>query len=142
MAFEDTHYSEFIITSSGPSSAVHFTTGYSEASRVESKQYYVIDSHTGIHMDQYWSGTGLLKLRPCTSLWQFLFTCSLTSPDHGAEEGSAESPCLETYHFFRALLRRLNLTSECCLVNGTHCGEGEGGEGGGRTGLTDPAQGL
>ena len=60
-------------------------------------------------------------------------------PDHGAEEGSAESPCLETYHFFRTLLRRLDLTSECCLVNGTHCGEGQPDTGGR---LTDPAQGL
>jgi len=92
--------------------------------------------NTGLGLD-YWSS---VHAPLCGS---FCLLAHLTSPpDHGAEEGSAESPCLETYHFFRALLRRLNLTSECCLVNGTHCGEGEGGEGRGSTRRTDPAQGL
>ena len=69
-----------------------------------------------------------------------LYTHVASGAGSGMELCSGYPTCLETYQFFLELLKQLNFTSECCLVNGTRCGEGE--TDGGTTRLTDPARGL
>ena len=70
-----------------------------------------------------------------------LYTHVASGAGSGMELCSGYPTCLETYQFFLELMKRLNFTSDCYLVNGTRCGEGET-EGRGGTGLTDPAKGL
>ena len=68
-----------------------------------------------------------------------LYTPVASGAGSGMELCSGYPTCLETYQFFLELMKRLNFTSDCCLVNGTRCGEGRTE---GRGGLTDPAKGL
>ncbi len=47
---------------------------------------------------------------------------TICSQNMSATQGNLSS-CIELYDFINQVLLRLNVTTECCLENGTHCGD-------------------